>query len=101
MNLHLVPAIGFWNRSNCGCETCPFVSLEVSVMMGAFEMVAEILKDSGYNSGCGFCCRDDRADVQEENDFCFYLRQHEQGGDHPQLADLLLLGEGSLAFLSG
>lgn len=63
-------------------------------------MVVEISKDYGYSSGCGFCCRDDRADVQEENDFCSYLRQDEYGGD-PLLADLLLLGEGNSAFLNG
>ena len=63
-------------------------------------MVVEISKDCGYNSCCGFCCRDDRADVQEENDFCSYLRQDEQGRDRPG-ADLLLLEEGSSAFLSG
>jgi hypothetical protein len=95
-----VPAIGFWNRSNSGCETSPFVFLEASEM-SAFEEVVEISKDYGYNYGCGFCCRDDRDDVQEENDFCSYRRQDEQGGDHPLLeADLLLLGEGNLAFLS-
>jgi hypothetical protein len=68
--------------------------------MGAFETMVEISKDCGCNYGCGFCCRDDRADVQK--DFCSYRRQDEQGGDHPLLAaDLRLLGEGNLAFLSG
>jgi hypothetical protein len=98
-----VAAIGFWNRrSNCGCETSPFVFLEVSEM-SAFEMVVENSKDYGCNYGCGFGCRDDRVDVQEENDFCSYRRQDEQGGDHPLLeADLLLLlGEDNLAFFSG
>jgi hypothetical protein len=67
----------------------------------------EISKDYDYNYDCGFGYRrdDHRVDcyVQEENDFCFcpYLRQDEQGDDHPLLeADLLLLGEGNLALFS-